>query len=96
MAGPKMTLPDDGIYRAILIVLVVSVLAGVAIALVGEYLLRSDPVSRAGAWFAIVSGAIYFFFRWLGRRETRRRAAEREERRDPGDDDPQDASGPGH
>jgi hypothetical protein len=99
MAGPKGLLPDDGIYRAILIVLVVSLLAGVAITLVGEYMLRSQPVSQAGAWLAIVSGAIYFFFRWIGRRETRRRADEREAqhraRREPGDDDPQDSSGPG-
>ena len=91
MAGPKASLPDESIYRAILIVLVVSLLAGVAIALVGEYMLHSEPVSRAGAWLAIVSGAIYLFFRWLGRRETRHRAEER----DP-DDDPQDSSGPGH
>ncbi len=92
MAGPKALLPEESIYRAILIVLVVSLLAGVAITLVGEYMLHSAPVSRAGAWLAIVSGAIYFFFRWLGRRETRRRA----EQRDLGDDDPQDSSDPGH
>ncbi len=90
MAGLRASLPDERIYRAILIVLVVSLLAGVAITLVGEYMLHSEPVSRAGAGLAIVSGAIYFFFRWLGRRETRRRAAERE----PGDD-PQDSPGPG-
>ena len=91
MAGPRASLPDESIYRAILIVLVVSLLAGVAIALVGEYMLHSEPVSRAGAWLAIVSGAIYFFFRWFGRRETRRRAADRES-----GDDPQDSSGSGH
>ena len=95
MAGPRASQPNESIYRAILIVLVVSLLAGVAITLVGEYMLHSQAVSRAGAWLAIVSGAIYFFFRWLGRRETRRRAAEREERRNPGDDDPRDSSGPG-
>jgi hypothetical protein len=95
MAGPRASLPNESIYRAILIVLGVSLLAGVAIALVGEYMLHSEPVSQAGAWLAIVSGAIFFFFRWLGRRETRRGAAEREERRDPSDDDPQDSSGPG-
>ena len=90
MAGPRASQPNESIYRAILIVLVVSLLAGVVIALVGEYRLHSAPVSRAGAWLAIVSGAIYVFFRWLGRREARRRAAARE----PGDD-PQDSSRPG-
>jgi hypothetical protein len=84
MAGSKAPLPDDGIYRAILLVLVISLLAGAAISLAGEYILQSKPVSRAGAWLAIVSGAVYFFFRWFGRREARRRT----EDQDPGDDDP--------
>jgi hypothetical protein len=90
MAGPKASLPQESIYRAILIVLVVSLLTGVVVTLVGEYMLRSEPVSQAGAWLAVVSGAIYFFFRWLGRRESRRRAEER----DPGDDGPPDSPGP--
>jgi hypothetical protein len=90
MAGPKASLPQESIYRAILIVLVISLLAGVAVTLVGEYMLHSEPVSQAGAWLAVVSGAIYFFFRWLGRRERRRRAEEGE----PGDDGPPDSSGP--
>jgi hypothetical protein len=90
MAGPKASLPQESIYRAILIVLVVSLLAGVAVTLVGEYMLYSEPVSRAGTWLAIVSGAIYFFFRWLGRRESRRRAEDGE----PGDDNRQDSSSP--
>ena len=69
-------MPDDGIYRAILIVLVLSVVAGVAIMLTGERMFQSLAMERAGAGLALVSGAVYFVFRWLGRREARRRGSE--------------------
>lgn len=77
MAGPSPPLPDDGIYRAILVVLVISVLGGVIVALAGEFVLGSKAIGRAGGWLAVVSGAIYFVFRWLGRREARKREADR-------------------
>ncbi len=72
-------MPDDGVYRAILIVLVVSVVAGVATMLTGERLFHSPAMETAGAGLALVSGAVYFFFRWLGRREARRRGPEQSE-----------------
>jgi hypothetical protein len=72
--------PDDPIYRTILLVLVLSVLAGAALALVGELLYRSEAAGRAGTGIALVSALIYFVFRWLGRREARRKAASEEAR----------------
>lgn len=72
-------MPDDGIYRAILIVLVISVVAGALAMLVGERIFHSEAMESAGAGLALVSGAVYFFFRWLGRREARRRGGERSE-----------------
>ena len=66
-------LPDDGIYRAILIVLVISVLAGGVIALAGEMVYRDEAISRFGGWVTAICGALYVLFRWLGRREARKR-----------------------
>ena len=66
-------LPDDGIYRAILLVMVASVVIGAIVALIGEAVLHDETVSNTGAGIALVSGVVYFFFRWLERRETARR-----------------------
>jgi hypothetical protein len=65
--------PQDGIFRVILFVLVLSVLAGALLALAGEAWFHDPAFSRLGGWIAVVCGALYFFFRWLGRREMRRR-----------------------
>ena len=65
--------PNDGIYRAILLVLVLSVVAGAAITLAGQFVWQRPDISELGAWIALVSGAIYLVFRWLGAREARRR-----------------------
>ncbi len=74
MVRPDAPLPDEPIYRAILLVLVLSVVAGALLALVGDQLWQSDAVGQAGTGIAVVSGLIYFVFRWLGAREARRRA----------------------
>ncbi len=66
-------MPEDGIYRAILIVLVISVMAGVAAVLAGSYLFHSTAMEQAGTGLTLICGALYFVFRWLGRREMRRR-----------------------
>ena len=73
---PRATppLPGDGIYRAILLVLVLSVAAGGAITLAGRFVWQRADIGELGAWIALVSGAIYLVFRWLGVREARRRA----------------------
>jgi len=79
-------LPDERIYRTILLVLVASLLIGAFCALAGELLWHNPALSQAGTWLVIASGAAYAFFRVLGAREARKRAAERAER-------PEDASG---
>ncbi len=80
-------MPDDGLFRAILLVLVVSAMVGAAIMLSGEYFLQSPEAVRLGTWVAIVCGALYFFFRLLGKREMRRRKnrAAAQEDTDPGE-----------
>ncbi|HLS68400.1 MAG TPA: hypothetical protein VK035_03585 [Kiloniellales bacterium] len=66
-------LPQDGIYRAILLLMIANVVIGVGLMLLGGELWDSPAISRAGFWLAIVSALLYLFFRWLGRREVRRR-----------------------
>ena len=66
-------MPKDGLFRAILLVLVVSAMIGAAIMLAGEYYLQSQEAVRLGTGIAITCGALYFFFRLLGKREMRRR-----------------------
>jgi hypothetical protein len=72
-------LPNDGIFRAILLVLVISVIAGAGLMLTGEYLFRSPQMVTVGTGAALICGVLYFLFRLFGRREMRRRA-EREAR----------------
>ena len=76
MAPPESPVPQDGIYRTILMVLVASVLIGAAVALAGELVYQDKGISHAGAWMALICGGLYFFFRLLGKREMRRRAEE--------------------
>ncbi len=68
-------MPQDGIYRAILWALVLSVMAGAIFAILGETVAQSQVMVRVGAGVALVSGAIYAFFRWLGTKESKRREA---------------------
>jgi len=86
MSREPRPLPQDSIYRAILKVLVASVVAGALLTLAGELVYHDPGIARAGAYIALVCGAIYFVFRWLGRREMRRREQERERPREPWDD----------
>ena len=87
MAAPPPLLPDDGIYRAILMVLVASVIVGAGIALLGELVWQQKAISHAGAWMVLICGGLYFVFRALGRREMRRRADAALRRREDGDDE---------
>ena len=66
-------MPDDSLYRAILAVLAGSTVCGVLAVLAGEYLVASRALQTAGLGLAAISGGAYFFMRWLGRREARRR-----------------------
>lgn len=76
MPRDRPPLPRDGIYRSILWVLVLSVVAGAAVTLLGALVWHREDVSETGIWIVLVSGGIYLVFRWLGAREARRRAGE--------------------
>lgn len=78
-------LPDDRIYRTILLVLVASLLIGAVFALAGELLWHNPALSQAGTWLVFASGAAYVLFRVLGIREARKRTRAAE-RREPSDD----------
>ncbi len=82
MPTDRGRLPDDGIYRAILWAMVLTVVAGAVLAILGETVLHDPAMVRLGAWIAFVAAAIYAVFRWLGAREGRRRRAERRARGD--------------
>lgn len=84
MTNPRRDSSDSGgshagdprrepIYQAILGVLVVSVLVGALLTLSGEALFGSRALATAGLGMAVVCGALYWVFRLLGRRATRRR-----------------------
>jgi hypothetical protein len=75
----------DGIYRAILMVMVATVMFGALLAIAGETVLARPDISRLGVYTALVGAAIYVVFRWLGARE----AARRRDSDDP-DDGPDD------
>ena len=77
MANQPAPLPPDGIYRSILLVLVITILAGALFALVGEYIMASEAAKTVGVGVVLIAGALYFFFRLLGRREARRQAETR-------------------
>ncbi len=69
MPDDEDRLPNDGIYRAILWALALTVMAGAVFSIVGETVLRDPVMVRVGAGVALVGGAIYAFFRRLGARQ---------------------------
>ncbi len=69
MPDDEDRLPNDGIYRAIIWALTLTVMAGTVFAIVGETVLRDPVMVRVGAGVALVGGAIYAFFRRLGARQ---------------------------
>ena len=66
-------MPRDGIYRAILWVLVLTVVAGAIFAILGATAADDPAMVRVGAGAALVAGAIYAFFRRLGAKQSKRR-----------------------
>ena len=65
-------MPRDGIYRTILWVLVLTVVAGAAFAILGATAARDPVMVRVGAGVALVAGVIYAFFRRLGAKRSQR------------------------
>ncbi len=66
---------QDGIYRAILWTMAATVVAGAIFAILGETIAQNPIMVQVGTGVALVAGAIYGFFRWLGTKENRRREA---------------------
>ncbi len=67
-------MPQDGIYRAILWVLVLTVVAGAIVALLGATTAHDPIMVRVGVGVALIAGVIYAFFRRLGAKQSKRRA----------------------
>ena len=74
MLGDRDKLPDDGIYRAILWAMVLTVMVGAVFAILGENVLHDPVLVRVGAGVALVGAAVYAFFRRLGAKESKRPA----------------------
>ncbi len=70
--------PQEGIYQAILWVLVLTVVAGALLAILGATAADDPVMVRVGAGAALVAGVIYAFFRRLGGKRNQ----------PPGDSDP--------
>ncbi len=78
----------EPVFRAILWVMVISVIAGVGLALSGELIFGSVSIRNAGTGIGVLSGLIYFAFRWLGKREAERQhRGQRNNAKDPQDPD---------
>ncbi len=67
-------MPREGIYRAILWVLALTVVAGAVFAILGETVAHDPVMVRVGAGAALVAGVIYAFFHRLGAKQGGRRA----------------------
>ncbi len=66
-------MPENGIYRAILWVLALTVVAGALLAILGETAAHDPVMVRVGAGVALVAGIIYALFRRLGAKQSQRR-----------------------
>ena len=71
-------MPRDGIYRAILWVLVLTVVAGAIFAILGATAAQDPIMVRVGAGVALVAGVIYAFFRRLGAKQNKPHAGPNE------------------
>ena len=58
----------DGIYTAILWVLVCSIVAAALLTIAGERVFGRPDISDFGFYMALLCAALYVFFRVLGRR----------------------------
>lgn len=73
MRRPAPPSPTSGIYRLILWLMAATVVCGVILAIAAETLVQDPVLGRFGTDLALIGGAVYGFFRWLGVREARRR-----------------------
>ena len=70
-AGPRG--PQDAIFTNIIWIMIANVLVGAVMVIAGATLDLPPAVGRVGLGLAVICGGIYFFFRWLQRKEARRR-----------------------
>lgn len=54
-------------------IMIANVLAGAVLVITGETMDLSPAFARVGLGLALICGSAYFFFRWLQRKEIRRR-----------------------
>lgn len=62
--------PNDRIYLTILWLMLANVVIGALLALFGEQVFNSSALAHFGTGLMLVAGIVYFFFRWLGFRES--------------------------
>ena len=67
-------MPSDPIFRVILLVLGLDVVAGALLMILSHYGRVGEAAGDAGAALGIVGGLLYLFFRWWGRRRERERS----------------------
>lgn len=79
--SPQPDAQQDSLYRAILMVLVGSILLGAILTLTGESLFGSRPLANVGLGMAVLAGIAYW-----GLRIKARAASRRAEAATPGDD----------
>ncbi|WP_422369257.1 hypothetical protein [Pelagibius sp.] len=70
---------SDGLYRAIMLVLIGSILLGAVLTLSGEAVFGSKPLANVGLGMAVLAGIAYWGLR-LKARAAQRKAEERSER----------------
>jgi hypothetical protein len=68
-------LPEEPIWRWILGVLAFSTCAGALVAIAAGQAWNQPVLSAVAGWSALITGALYLFFRWLGARESHKRQA---------------------
>lgn len=71
--GPEADPKRDPLYRAILGVLVASVLVGAVLTLAGETLFDNRPLASVGLGMAVIAGIAYWVIRLAARRAARNR-----------------------
>ena len=69
-------MPNDPIFRTIIVCLGVTVIAGAFLALTGEHYFQDEGLKDLGVGIVLVAGACYLFFRIMGVRRARRAARE--------------------
>ncbi len=65
--------PKDAIFTNIMWLMIANVMVGAVLVIIGETMKLPPAVAHVGLGLALISGGVYFFFRWFQRKEARRR-----------------------